>query len=146
MLPRSSTAKFETTVRCSNVSNVISTVLSGTQPTMHVTVDGNNVDTTIRDGFASFKLSLNAIGAKAQITVTETNSSAVSLLYREQSTTQKCPAQLASGYPQFDRILHREEQQFYVFQVPSGMSGSIVISLSTTQVEIILTSLIAIFY
>lgn len=125
---------FVSTAVCGNYSDVIVTMLSGDIPSLTIT-PANRPSMSSSQGFATFQNPQSAIGTATKISAVDKNATIATLLLREQSGNDKCPVHLPNGGAQRDRISHIGGQQFYVFQVPAGITGAITISLEATQVR-----------
>lgn len=125
--------KFTTLATCGNNTDVITTILSGDVPSLSIT-PSNNAAISSKAGFISFKNPQSAIGSTTTIVAEDKNATIATLLIREQSGNDKCPIHLSNGAVQRDRISLIGGQQFYIFQVPAGITGGVTISLEATQV------------
>lgn len=128
--------KFTSQTICGNNTDVITTILSGDILSLLITPFNHDAIAS-NTGFVTFKSSPSAIGSATTIVAEDRNATIATLLIREQSGNDKFPVHLSNGAVQRDKISTIGGQQFYIFQVPAGITGGVTISLEATQVAII---------
>jgi hypothetical protein len=127
--------KFTSQTICGNNTDVITTILSGDILSLLIT-PFNHGAIASNTGFVSFKSSPSAIGSATTIVAEDRNATIATLLIREQSGNDKFPVHLSNGAVQRDKISTIGGQQFYIFQVPAGITGGVTISLEATQGDV----------
>lgn len=133
--------KFTSVATCGNYTDVVVTMLTGDIPQLTVTPSGRPAVAS-NSGFLTFKNPQSSKGSATSIVAVDKNATIASILIREQSGNDKCPVHLPNGAAQRDRIATVGGQQFYIFQVPAGISGGVTISLEATQVRIIVAIIV----
>jgi hypothetical protein len=128
--------QFSSTVQCAGNSSFIATTISGSLPTFSVTNDDGVTTTATNSAILDYPVALNKRNSLSSFSLSTVNSSFETIVFREQTATDACPLHLMNGFGQFDRIRYQGNEQFYVFQVPSNVVGTIYISVEPIQVTL----------